>query len=77
MRCADFSTIANDTVDVSLVLGALYSMLKVSFNTVPDSVTKVTLGIAATDTLDSLFTKGSRDTVRLSYDYLAASSSNS
>ncbi|MBN1575781.1 MAG: hypothetical protein JW913_04470 [Chitinispirillaceae bacterium] len=55
----DFTTIPADTVDVSLDLDAQYSMLRVSFNDIPDSVSSVRLGIAGTDTLDSAFTAGS------------------
>lgn len=70
----EFSTIPGDTIDVSLALDAQYSMLRVSFNDIPDSVSKVTLGIAGTETLDSVFTAGTRNTVVLSYDYLSARS---
>lgn len=67
-----FSTIPGDTVDVSLKLDAKYSMLRVSFNDLPDSVNGIVLGIIDVDTLDSLFDAGSRDSVVLEYDYLEA-----
>lgn len=68
----EFNTIPEDTVDVALDLDAKFSMLKVSFDNIPDSVAKVTLGIAGADTLDSAFTTGSNEKVLLAYDYLAA-----
>ncbi|MBN1758672.1 MAG: hypothetical protein JW863_10160 [Chitinispirillaceae bacterium] len=68
----DFATIPADTVDVSLDLDARYSMLLVSFNEIPDSVNAVSLGIEDVATLDSSFTFGSRNSISLTYDYLAA-----
>ncbi len=68
----EFSTIPADTVDVAIDLDAKYSMLNVSFNNLPDSVTAVQLGITEVDTLDTAFVAGEEDTVTLSYDYLAA-----
>lgn len=68
----NFTTIPADTVDVSLDLNARYSMLRVSFNTIPDSVDAVSLEIDEDESLDSLFSAGELDTVTLEYDYLAA-----
>lgn len=68
----EFLSIPADTVNVSLNLDAKYSMLRVSFNTIPDSVRNVALGIALADTLDSTFVCGFLDTVKLTYDYLTA-----
>ena len=42
----DFSTVPADTVDVSLDLDAKYSILRVSFNGIPDSVKKLLVSIA-------------------------------
>lgn len=67
-----FTTVPDDTVDVSLDLDARYSMLRISFNTIPDSVDGVMLGIADVDTIESTFTVGASDTVALKYDYLPA-----
>jgi hypothetical protein len=69
-----FSTIPAGVVNVNLGLAAQYSMLKVSYNNVPDSVGKVTLAIISADTIDSSFVRGVRDTVVLAYDYLPADS---
>jgi hypothetical protein len=69
-----FSTVPGDTIDVALDLDAQYSMLRVTFSSIPDSVKKVTMEIAAIDTIDSSFAAGSRDSAILAYDYLTADS---
>ncbi|MBN1758673.1 MAG: LamG domain-containing protein [Chitinispirillaceae bacterium] len=67
-----FATTPDDTVDVSLDLDALYSMLRASFNDIPDSIDEVTLMIDGLDTLDSSFTTGTRERIVFEYDYLDA-----
>jgi len=67
-----FPTLADDTVDVVLNMDAKYSMLRTSFNSIPDSVNAVKMIIHGIDTLDAAFTKGAVDSVKLSYDYLPA-----
>lgn len=68
----EFFTSPGDTVNLSLDLDAQYSMLRVSFNDIPDSVDKVVLMIDDVDTLDSSFTSGSRESIVFQYDYLEA-----
>lgn len=68
----NFTTEPGDTVQVSLDLDAQYSMLRASFNDIPDSVDEVVLEIDDVDTLDSSFTTGSKEKIILEYDYLEA-----
>jgi hypothetical protein len=68
---AEFSTIPGDTIDVPIDLNAEYSVLKVSFNNLPENVSKIELGIAGVDTLDSSFAAPNHDScVVLEYNYL-------
>ncbi|MBN1758674.1 MAG: hypothetical protein JW863_10170, partial [Chitinispirillaceae bacterium] len=68
-----FTTEPADTIDVSLELDARFSMLRVSFNGIPDSATTLSIDVDAGDfSSDSTFEATSRDTVVLTYDYLTA-----
>jgi hypothetical protein len=68
----DFSTIPADTVEVPFNLDAKFSMLRASFNNIPDSVTKLSVSVDGVVKTDSIITAGSLDTVVLGYDYLSA-----
>jgi uncharacterized protein (TIGR02145 family) len=71
-----FVSIPADTAKVSLSLDAYYSMLKISFNGIPDIAAKVLLTVNGDSfTAESTFTVGSRDTVVFAYDYLNATKS--
>jgi hypothetical protein len=67
-----FTTIPADTVHVSMNLNAIYSMLRVSFNAIPDSVDTVVLGITGVDTLEAASASAASDTIVLTYNYLRA-----
>lgn len=69
-----FITEPADTVDVALNLSARYSMLRVSFIGIPDSVLALSVILNGAVTLDTSFTvAGSTDTAVLWYDYIDAS----
>jgi hypothetical protein len=69
----NFTTIPADTVDVALNLAARFSMLRVSFNGVHDTIAKLSVSIdGATKADTTLSITASPDTVVLSYDYLSS-----
>lgn len=69
----NFTTIPADTVDVTLSLAARFSMLRVSFNGVHDTIAKLSVSIdGATKADTTLSITAGPDTVVLSYDYLSA-----
>lgn len=70
-----FDVIPADTVDVTLDLDAMYSMLKAHFMPVRDSVTSVTLKVDDLSVDDSSFVSGAHDTVSLAFDYLKTDAS--
>ena len=68
----EFTTIPADTVAVTIDLDANYSMLKVTFNNLTDSVTSVTLSVADVTAFDSTFDAGSEEDITFTFDYLEA-----
>jgi hypothetical protein len=69
----NFATISSETVNVALNLAARFSMLRVSFNGVHDTIAKLSVSIdGATKADTTLSITASPDTVVLSYDYLPA-----
>ncbi len=70
------TVIENDTVNVTLNLPSKYSQLPVRIFPVSDSMTEVKITVNGVKVADSVFAKNSGfDTLKLAYDYLAASPS--
>jgi Concanavalin A-like lectin/glucanases superfamily len=69
-----FTCLPGDTANVLIDLDAQYSMMKASFNNIPDNINSIMLGISGIDTISSSFETGTEDSLALEFDYITADS---